>query len=581
MMSATSCKQDLLNIPQKGVIAYEDFYKTDEDAVSALLAMYAKGGAIDAAGNGQNQPSWNVISKGPGDELYWGGNGKSDSVAAQEIGELRGSFSNDNAHIKTFYRWVYSLIYRCNLVIDNFYGENGELADTPTKKQCVAEARAMRAWAHFLAAIYFYNPPLVDHVLPGDARPGNTDHMELLDFVVNEYKMAINDLPDRKGPKDGEGAVRITKGAAQAFLGQALIFRASENKSDADWKEAKSVLKAVISSGNYELVPTADMQALFHRAGDGCPEKVFEFNIVDNENISSTSSHYHYQRNQALMYRQMKLPLPTKCIQVIGWGNCVSPSEKFVTAIMNHEPNSARRKAWLLSYEEFITEQPFPSDIKSDGTEMTKEEKLMDLNRGLELKKYNDLYANCGYFFVKFMPYQSDLIHNNTTLTDENRLIMRYAEVLLLYAEACAMTGDNDGLQYLWQIQDRAQAPRSAALTMDEVKQEKWFELAWEGQRWKDLVRWGDAEKELAYKCHTDTPYLTDGYYEYGTLGKKTTGKPHSAVIIYKNDGWAAKGGGYKSNHNEYYPIPFSELEVNDVLQQNPYWAKAPTQESY
>ena len=87
--------------------------------------------------------------------------------------------------------------------------------------------------------------------------------------------------------------------------------------------------------------------------------------------------------------------------------------------------------------------------------------------------------------------------------------------------------------------------------------------------------------KELAYKCHTDTPYLTDGYYEYGTLGKKTTGKPHSAVIIYKNDGWAAKGGGYKSNHNEYYPIPFSELEVNDVLQQNPYWAKAPTQESY
>lgn len=581
MMSAMSCNQDLLNIPQKGVIAYEDFYQTDEDAMSALMAMYSKGCEIDAAGNGQNQPSWNVIAKAPGDELYWGGNGKSDSVAAQEVGELRGSFSNDNAHLKTFYRWCYALIYRCNLVIDNFYGENGELADTPTKKQCVAEARAMRAWTHLQLAKYFYNPPLVDHVLEGDARPTNTDHMEILDFVISEYQKAITDLPERKGTSDAEGAVRITKGAAQAFLGQALVERASEKNSTEDWNAAKTALKTVISSGNYALVPTSQLDQLFHRAGDGCSEKVFEFNIVDNENISQYNYHYHYQRNQALMYRQMKTPLPTKCIQSIGWGNNVSPSQKFVNAMMAHEPNSARRKAWFLSYEEFITELEYAGDTKADGTKMTKEEKLMDLNRGLELKKYNDLYSNCGYFWVKFMPYKSDLIHNHSSLTDENRLIMRYAEVLLLYAEACAMTSDNDGLQYLWQIQDRAEAPRSASLTMAEVKQEKWFELAWEGQRWKDLVRWGDAATELAYKCHVDTPYLTDGYYEYGSLGKKYTGQPHSAVIIYKNDGWAEKGGGYKANHNEYYPIPYSELEVNEALKQNPYWEKSPDQANY
>lgn len=135
-------------------------------------------------------------------------------------------------------------------------------------------------------------------------------------------------------------------------------------------------------------------------------------------------------------------------------------------------------------------------------------------------------------------------------------------------------TNDNDGLKYLNMIQERAEAPFSKTLTLDAVKEEKWFELAWEGQRFFDLVRWGDAEKELAFKGTTDTPYLTDEFYVYGTLGKQTTGKPHKAVILYKDDGWKSKGAGFKKGHNEYFPIPFEVLERNEALKQNPYWAE-------
>lgn len=573
LMGASSCNQNLLNIPQKGVVAYENFYETDEDAVSALTAMYAKGCEIESSNN-YNQPSWNVLSNAPGDELYWGGNSKSDHIPGQEINEFRGSFSNDNPHVNTVYRWLYALIYRCNLVIDNFYGEDGELMTSATKKQCVAEARAMRAWAHFMAAVYFYNPPKVEHVLAGDARPTNCDHDELLRFAAEELSRAIPDLPERKGPDDKDGAVRLTKGAALSFLGKIQVFQK-------DWTGAKTSLKQVISSGNYKLLPTSRLDQLFHRAGDGCSEKVFEFNIVDHESRGEFSSCYHFQRNQALFFRQMKLPFPSITIQVVGWGNNMGPTKKFVDAMLAHEPNSARRKTWFVSYEELLTEFDYVSDVKADGTEMTREEKLMDGNRGLDLKKYNDLYANYGYFWVKRLPYRSDLIHNHSTLTDENRIIMRYAEVLLLYAEACAMTGDNDGLQYLNEVAERAEAPTYDALTMENVKQEKWFELAWEGTRWPDLVRWGDAATELAFKTRELTPYLTDDFYEYGTLSSMTTGRPHAAVILYKDDGWAEKGGGWKSNHNEYYPIPFSVLEVNDELKQNPYWEKFPSQESY
>lgn len=566
LMTTTSCNQDLLNIPQKGVIAYENFYKTDEDAESALLSAYSKAIELDGM-NGSNTPSWNVVSRAGGDELYWGGSKKEDAITAQEINEFRSSFTNNNNHVTNVYKGLYAVIYRCNLVIDNFYGEDGSLCDTPTKKRCVAEARVLRAWAHFSLATIFYNPPLVDHVLHGDARPENCDHDTLLKWVVSEYQAALDSkaLTVRQGPNDKEGAVRLTEGACLAFLGKAQMFLG-------DYAGAKTSLKKVIESNNYQLVPTSKLGEIFHRAGDGNPEKVFEFNVVDNENISKYSAKYHYQRNQSLYFRQMKTPLPEIAIQNVGWGNNMGPTEKFVKAMLENEPNSARRKTWFISYEELITEYSFVTDKKADGTMMTKEEKLMDPNRGLELKKYNDLYCNCGYFWVKFLPLKSDLINNDSNITDENRIIMRYAEVLLLYAEACAQTSDNDGLKYLNMIQERAEAPLSQTLTLDAVKKEKWFELAWEGQRFYDLVRWGDAAKELAFKGTTENPYLTDEFYEYGTLGKVQTGKPHKAVIIYKDDGWAAKGAGFKTGHNEYFPIPYDVLELNDNLKQNPYW---------
>jgi len=561
LMATTSCKQSLLDIPQKGVIAIEDFYHTDEEAESALISCYAQLITLDGM-NGSNTPSWNALTRAPGDELYWGG-GKADDVhTEQEINEFRGSFNNNNKHLANVYKKLYAIIYRCNLLMDNFYGEDGELCDSDVKKQCVAEARVIRAWCHFNLAIMFYNPPLVEHVLPGDARPVNYDHDELIKWSIKEFQIAEPDLPERKGPGDKLGAVRITKGACQAFCGKAQLF-------DKDYAGAKASLKKVIASGNYELTPTAQLDQLFHRAGDGNCEKVFEFNVVDNENISSTSSRYHYQRNQSLFFRQLKA-FPDLTIQYVGWGNNVGPTKKFVDAMLENEPNSARRKLWFISYEDLLTEYPYSL---LDAKCPTKEEKLMDPNRGLDFNKYDELYSNYGYFWIKFLPYQSDLIHNNTTVTDENRIIMRYAEVLLMYAEACAMTNDNDGLQYLQMVQKRAEAPVSETLTLDAVKKEKWFELAWEGQRFFDLVRWGDAEKELYFKCHDLTPYLFDKFYVYGSKGKKMSGLPHEAEIHYIDNGWDKLGGGFKKNHNEYYPIPFSVLEINPELKQNPYWA--------
>ena len=261
------------------------------------------------------------------------------------------------------------------------------------------------------------------------------------------------------------GSFKITTGVAQAFLGKAQVF----NK---DWEGAKESLKAVIKSDKYALVPSDRIWELFHVDGDGCEEKVLDMNYVYNESFGKYGGgKFHYQRNQALFLRMFKA-YPDVLIKEEGWGNNCAVTKKFADAIMAHEPNSYRRKAWVATYEELLTEYPYTNfrgknlDVNADGTPKTKEEKLMDPKRGLDFNKYEELYANYGYFFMKFMPWAKDLIPNNSTVTEENRIVMRYAEVLLLYAEACAMTNDNDGLQYLNKVAERAGAPTYSELTM-------------------------------------------------------------------------------------------------------------------
>ena len=578
LFTFSSCDQKLLDIPQKGVVAYEDFYQTDQDALSALTSVYADFIRVFNI-TGSNNPAWNVISNAPGDELYWGGGKKNGSSGGgQEINEFRNTYVNTIGHIKAIYKELYSLIYRCNLVLDNFYGEEGELCDSAVKKRCVAEARVLRAWAHFTLATFWGTPPLVEHVLPGDARPTNCDHQVLMDWVIDQYKMALPDLEPRKGKFDKEGAYKVTTGNCLALLGKAQVF----NK---DWAGAKQSLKQVIDSGNYDLVPGPEMKNLFHVAGDGNEEKVLEVNYVYNQGISAMSWKYHFQRNQALFFRMFKA-YPDVLIKEEGWGNNCAPTKKFVEAMMANEPDSYRRKAWMASYEELITEYSYTDfrgknlDVNKDGTPMTKEEKLMDENRGLDFNKYDEVYNNYGWFFMKFMAWACDLIPNSSTVTEENRIVMRYSEVLLLYAEACAMGGDDgSGLAALNKVAARAGAPTYSSLTMENVKKEKWFELAWEGTRFWDLVRWGDAAKELAFKSHDLSPYLDDEFYIDGSKGKKKSGKPHKAWIKYIDDGWGAAGGGFQAGKHELYPFPFDVIQLNPWneetqtgLKQNPGW---------
>ena len=154
-------------------------------------------------------------------------------------------------------------------------------ADTPVKKQAVAEARVMRAWAHMLAAQVYKCPPLVDHLLV-DEKPTNAESQKaILDWCVKECEEAMTDLPDRKGKSDKEGAWRVTKGFAQFVAGKSALFAGDNAK-------CVEVMKPLVESPNYALVPGERFRDLFHVEGDGCEEKIFEFNYITNTDAAGS-----------------------------------------------------------------------------------------------------------------------------------------------------------------------------------------------------------------------------------------------------------------------------------------------------
>lgn len=542
----TGCEK-MLDIPKKGVISMENFYQTDDDAESALVSAYYVAGRFLSNTMG-TEAGWNECPllnpfEYASDDMFAAGENKADGVEGNQINAFW--YSDNNPVITGSYHCYYMIINSANQVIDHF----AETADSQVKKRCVAEARVLRAYVHLLLAMGWYNPPIVDHVLEANARPGNAkDQKEVLDFIINDCKLALPDLTEKSSKGDKDGAVKVTKGFANAVMGKAMLFAG-------DYAGAKAALKDVIDSDKYDLVPSDKMSTLYHFSGRGNEESVFELNLKYDATVDG-----YYQRAQPNFkmlwgWRSSRVRLPdgvdTELPPEAPWGWC-NPSKKFVDTILENDGyDSARRKAWIKSYDEVLYEMPYTSDKEG----MTLADKKKDSYRGIF--DAAGLYGHVGYFMWKRLYRSED--RTPTAEIQWNLVIMRYAEVLLMYAEACAQTGDNSGLTYLNKVQERAQANyKSSSLTLAEVQKEKYLECWLEGSRFPDLVRWGIADKELKDNG-TYLPNYCDAMFSEGEA-------EHRGYIDESDAGWCKvlhPEMGFKKEKHSYFPIPFEEKKVN------------------
>ena len=585
MTLTTSC-EDQLDIEQKGVILPENFYQTDADAEAALVAAYegfmcnVVGRNHDGNGPGIYTP-YKIITNMCGDDVLYASGNYGDHEFSGMLNEFR--YDAEAEVPKFMYTGLYHSVYTCNLVTDHFQ----KAADTPVKKRCVAEARVLRAFDYFLLANLWDNPPFVDHCLERTDLPYNCnkdpkhpmDHKQLIEWVAKECEEAAADLDERKGTDDKDGAVKVTKGFAWALAGKAYLFAAEYDK-------AKTALKKVIDSGRYALVPGDRYMDNFHIEGDGNEEKVFEINFEYNAGKGSWDGMIQrssWMESNAWNWRAgsfVKSRSPQSVYSGIdGWGGLGVP-QWFGDEFHANDGDSYRFKATLKHIDDAVYKMEYADPaLNAMSVEEKKNSKEVGINDPVQ-----GLYDNSFWLAFKQVMRKADTDGNKygDNIRLNNYVVMRYAEVLLNYAEACLQTGDQaEAKRYINMIQERAGSKTiSQTVDMDVLKKEKSYELWLEGCRWFDVMRWKDDKAiERLKNVGSDCPHVFDKLFRAPKADdRKVTwehGKEDNSRFYTVSTSAAKDAGfdvGFKKGKHEFFPYPQTVMDKNPNLEQNPGW---------
>jgi len=512
----SSCSQDSLDIPQKGVIELEKFYAEadDDDAVSAIAAIYKV--VYNAA---RSHTAWYIPMHARSDDGF-AGSAFTDSDNLQQFANY--NIVVTNTTVRTMYQNFYRLIYWSNLIIEKMP------SDTDVKRRVHAEAKAVRAFCHMDLIRLWGNPVKVDKVLsPDETTPENTPAAETWQLIESDLNEAINGLPSKSG-QNGQVAIggRLTREAALALLGKAQMWQGKN-------AEAAATLNRIITSNLYDLIP--DRQNVWRPAGDFSPEYLWEHNAVDNAAnwLDQGDGRYVYWGWRSDNVNTGNAGLPAE-----SWG-FGAVSADFAQFLLSHDGGKSDRwKALIADYEDILA-------MGSTGVWSP------------------PVTNNQGYFRLIGIGRNEDMINPNYGLPMNARSALnipyiRYTEVLLMYAEmqlAANNDSDGSGLAALNKVRTRVGLAPLATYTLQAVKDEKRAEMYFEGERYLDLLRWGDAPALL--KDKGKTWYSFYGYIP-GTTDWDVREMPGPGT------GWTER--------YSLLPFPAEELNANPNLVQNDGW---------
>ena len=485
-----------------------DFYQTDEQTEQAVASMYSRLKGL--------YYNWFFTKNLLSDDVWCGGGQRGDNTSLEQLNEY--TYGTDNGMIQGVFSGLYGLIYQSNLVIEKVAD------DTPVKKRAIAEAKFFRAWANFELVTLWGTAPLVDHLLePGEYRQGNSTPEALWAAVESDLNDAIsmNALPSKKNMDDRETGMRVTQEVAKAYLGKAYLFQKK-------YPEAAIVLNEVVDSKKYDLF-RGDYDMQFHAVYNNNCESMLELQWRnDQEQTWSQMDMTFLMQGWRTAYFNMSGTAAKEIAQ--GTYGFLNPRKSLYDAFVQAEgPDGYRLKHTMLNESQMA-------------------------EYGAKVSPGMAVYGCEGYFMFKNRSLKSDCIMDASYFQGfqyTDRRIMRYAEVLLLAAEANLQAGQPDKALYdINQIRERAKETPLQSVTLDDIKTEKRLELCLESVRYQDLVRWGDAEAAL------------------GTQGKQIPNFSSKGVTWdYTNSSY-----GFQNKH-KLLPIPLKEIELNPNIKQNDGWA--------
>jgi starch-binding outer membrane protein, SusD/RagB family len=481
----TSCQKFLTDAPQSSLTS-GNAYKSASDIENALAGCYS----IFYTDFYQ----WEnvMLSDNRSDNAYPGGGGEDTFVNEDQF-----KVPPSNSHCYSFW-WgqPYQGIARCNILLEKIAGVTDTKLDiNDRRKQIIGEASFVRAYNYYQLVKLFGGVPIElqsNTADPGVTRKARATETEVYDQIVKDLEVALADLPDSFGDPSVD-KVRATKGAANALLAKIWAQR-----SDRDYNKVLTYCNAVInSSAGYALED--DYQLLF----DGS-------HYINNEAILLVP---YIEGNAAASNWGVELFLAPED----GWQKYCVPSKDLVNAYKN-EGDAIRLRSNIV----FWNNIPWADEN----------------------------WSPCGNA-EDTIPFNYKQKHPAGWASGDNYYLLRMGDIVTLKAEAQNELGDLDGAKStLNLVRHRVNLPDVEAASKEEMKNkillERRLELAFEAQRWDDLVRTGTATavmsalEEYKYTC--------------------TDGTPGAAVRI-----------NYNCDQNHWVmPIPQSEIDANPNLVQNP-----------
>lgn len=486
IIALASCKKSFVNIEPRGQFLTEFYYTNQEQAYSALVGVYDP--LRKNSGGFENMM---VLMNSGSDDHVAGGGGATDGTQIQ-------AFSNytmtANIMAASYWNDPYLGIARANMLLQKMPNVNME---DNLKDRYAAEAKALRAFYYFNLVRMFKNVPLILEPI----KTGNIYDVEqakpedVYAQIEKDLTEAIAVLPVTLSAATEAG--RFTKGAARALLGKVYLYEKKNQQAAQQLAEVNGPTPGAASPLGYKLL--ANFSDLWAPANKFNTESILE----ETHSAGGNSD----------------------------WGFWGSGRDEGNTVNVQAGPRSYERidatapdlpSGWSF----MVFTQNFFDFIKNDPR---KDATLLDLNvlQAAGKIKYIAGHLNTGYFLNKFLPRKVD-VSKGTGAADlnyrQNTYLIRLADTYLMEAEALGGTGAR--AQALLDAVRARVGLTSVPVSLAAIKNERRAELAGEGHRWFDLVRWGDAPAVLG-------------------------------------------GRGFKAGTHEIFPIPFRETQGTNI-KQNP-----------
>ena len=421
----------------------ENYFQSPEDYEQALV------GAYDLL-QGSFMSVW--ISEIASNNTIAGGESVNDTQGLHQIDEM--THGGVNSELRSLFRWNYAGITRCNFIM-----ENKDNIAFSGKDKILAEAKFLRAFYYFELVKFFGDVPLII-----DERIGAQEATEIARSPVSDvYAQIEQDLLDASSVLDQISLIKgkATKGAAMALLGKVYLYQKK-------YIEAANKLDEVINSGVYSLI--SDYSALFSVANENNSETVFDVEYSGAEG-GGYGCLICLEGNAGPGFqgiRQYNGP-------IYGDGNSYNlPTQNLYDAF---DPADPRRDMTILDIDAFIAEQANPESI------------TYGIGAG----------GHTGYYNNKYIKRQNELgLPDNDLTSPVNYRVIRYADVLLMAAEAHFQNGNiSEAQNKVDLVRNRVGVASTTVNSIDDIFNERRYELACEGHWFFDLVRWGKAESAI------------------------------------------------------------------------------------